>query len=36
VRLNGYDIKVVEMKGRRVSKLLLTPAPEHERPPQPA
>ncbi|MBI3771002.1 MAG: HlyC/CorC family transporter [Deltaproteobacteria bacterium] len=36
VWLDGYDVKVVEMKGRRVSKLLLTPAPEHERPPQSA
>ena len=28
VRLEGYSAKVIEMKGRRVSKLLLAPAPE--------
>jgi len=26
--LEGFAVKVVEMKGRRVSKLLLTPSPE--------
>lgn len=37
VRLDGgYDVRVVEMKGRRVSKLLLTPVPQQERPPQSA
>jgi CBS domain containing-hemolysin-like protein len=34
VRLDGYDVKVIEMKGRRVSKLLLTPHPKSpDRPP---
>jgi CBS domain containing-hemolysin-like protein len=32
VRLDGYDVKVIEMKGRRVSKLLLTPVEARERP----
>jgi CBS domain containing-hemolysin-like protein len=36
VRLDGYDVKVVEMKGRRVSKLLLTPVVEREHEPQSA
>jgi CBS domain containing-hemolysin-like protein len=36
VRLDGYDVKVIEMKGRRVSKLLLTPAVEREHEPQSA
>lgn len=37
VRLDGYDVKVVEMKGRRVSKLLLTPHPKNcEGPPRSA
>ncbi len=36
VRLDGYDVKVVEMKARRVSKLLLTPVVEREHEPQSA
>jgi CBS domain containing-hemolysin-like protein len=36
VRLDGYDVKVIEMKGRRVSKLLLTPVAEREPKPQSA
>jgi CBS domain containing-hemolysin-like protein len=36
VKLDGYDVKVIELKGRRVSKLLLTPITGHERAPKSA
>ncbi len=36
VHLDGYNVKVVELKGRRVSKLLLTPGAEREHEPQSA
>ncbi len=36
VRLGGYEIKVIELKGRRVSKLLLTPTADRERTPRSA
>jgi CBS domain containing-hemolysin-like protein len=32
VTLDGYKVKVIEMKGRRVSKLLLTPSKKGEAP----
>jgi CBS domain containing-hemolysin-like protein len=36
VSLDGYQAKVIEMKGRRVSKLLLMPASARDRPPRSA
>ena len=36
VKLDGYDVKVVELKGRRVSKLLLTPTAGQEQAPRSA
>ena len=36
VRLDDYDVKVIELKGRRVSKLLLTPIAGQERAPRSA
>jgi len=36
VTLDGYDVKVIEMKGRRVSKLLLARRPEGEAAPPPS